>query len=113
MIPSGNLETGGRPAIVANILLEFGAQWPIFISLIGLFVLTMLLSNVVNNAAAALLMAPISASLAQGFNVSLDPFLMVVAVEITSCAFLTPIGHRVRYIGAAGKAAIGLVIIGS
>ncbi|MBE0402233.1 SLC13 family permease [Halomonas citrativorans] len=94
MIPVGEaLETSGGATIVANILLDFGAQWPIFISLIGLFVLTMLLSNVVNNAAAALLMAPISASLAQGFNVSLDPFLMVVAVS-ASCAFLTPIGHQ-------------------
>ena len=53
----------------------------------------MLLSNVVNNAAAALLMAPIASSLANGFDASLDPFLMVVAVS-ASCAFLTPIGHQ-------------------
>jgi di/tricarboxylate transporter len=38
-------------------------------------------------------MAPIAASLANGFDVSLDPFLMVVAVS-ASCAFLTPIGHQ-------------------
>ncbi|MBE0464484.1 MAG: SLC13 family permease [Halomonadaceae bacterium] len=94
MLPVGEaLETSGGADIVANTLLTLGAEWPIFISLIGLFVLTMLLSNVVNNAAAALLMAPIAASLAQGFDVSLDPFLMVVAVS-ASCAFLTPIGHQ-------------------
>lgn len=94
MLPVGEaLETSGGADIVANTLLTLGAEWPIFISLIGLFVLTMLLSNVVNNAAAALLMAPIAASLAQGFDVSIDPFLMVVAVS-ASCAFLTPIGHQ-------------------
>lgn len=94
MLPVGEaLETSGGAQIVADALLTFGAQWPIVISLIGLFILTMLLSNVVNNAAAALLMAPIAASLAQGFGVSLDPFLMVVAVS-ASCAFLTPIGHQ-------------------
>ena len=49
--------------------------------MVGLFLLSMLLSNVVNNAAAALLMAPIAASLANGFDASLDPFLMVVAVS--------------------------------
>lgn len=52
-----------------------------------------LLSNVINNAAAALLMAPIAASLANGFGLSLDPFLMIVAIS-ASCAFLTPIGHQ-------------------
>ncbi|RUR31706.1 SLC13 family permease [Vreelandella nanhaiensis] len=94
MLPVGEaLETSGGADIIANALLSLGAEWPIFISLIGLFILTMLLSNVVNNAAAALLMAPIAASLAQGFKVSLDPFLMIVAVS-ASCAFLTPIGHQ-------------------
>ncbi|MCC5903825.1 MAG: anion permease [Halomonas sp.] len=94
MLPVGEaLETSGGAGIIANGLLKFGVEWPIIVSLAGLFILSMLLSNVVNNAAAALLMAPIAASLASGFEVSLDPFLMVVAVS-ASCAFLTPIGHQ-------------------
>ena len=94
MLPVGEaLETSGGAEIIADALLRFGVEWPITISLAGLFILSMLLSNVVNNAAAALLMAPIAASLASGFDVSLDPFLMVVAVS-ASCAFLTPIGHQ-------------------
>ncbi len=94
MLPVGEaLETSGGADIIANALLRFGVEWPIIVSLVGLFVLSMLLSNVVNNAAAALLMAPIAASLADGFDASLDPFLMVVAVS-ASCAFLTPIGHQ-------------------
>jgi Na+/H+ antiporter NhaD/arsenite permease-like protein len=58
-----------------------------------LMVGTMLLSNVVNNAAAAVLMAPIAITLAEGMAVSVDPLLMAVAVG-ASCAFLTPVGHQ-------------------
>ena len=94
MLPVGEaLESSGGAEIIADALLRFGVEWPIVVSLVGLFLLSMLLSNVVNNAAAALLMAPIAASLANGFEASLDPFLMVVAIS-ASCAFLTPIGHQ-------------------
>lgn len=94
MIPVGEaLETSGGADLIADALLRFGSDWPVVVTMIGLFLLSMLLSNVVNNAAAALLMAPIAVSLANGFDVSLDPFLMVVAVS-ASCAFLTPIGHQ-------------------
>jgi di/tricarboxylate transporter len=54
---------------------------------------TMFLSDLVNNAAAAVLMAPIAISIAVGMGVSTDPFLMSVAIG-ASCAFLTPIGHQ-------------------
>ncbi|MDT8895973.1 SLC13 family permease [Halomonas sp. I1] len=94
MIPVGQaLETSGGAALIAEAMLTLGSDWPVVVTLAGLFLLSTLLSNVVNNAAAALLMAPIAASLAKGFDASLDPFLMVVAVS-ASCAFLTPIGHQ-------------------
>ncbi len=94
MIPVGQaLETSGGAALLADSLLAAGEHWPIVVLLVGLFAISMLLSNVINNAAAALLMAPIAASLAEGFDASVDPFLMVVAVS-ASCAFLTPIGHQ-------------------
>ncbi|SDN05987.1 SLC13 family permease [Vreelandella arcis] len=94
MIPVGEaLETSGGADLIAEALLYWGDDWPVVLTMTGLFILSMLLSNVVNNAAAALLMAPIAVSLANGFDVSLDPFLMVVAVS-ASCAFLTPIGHQ-------------------
>ncbi|MDR9439887.1 MAG: SLC13 family permease [Halomonas sp.] len=94
MIPVGQaLETSGGAALIADALLGWGGQWPVVVTLVGLFVITMMLSDIINNAAAAVLMAPIAASLARGFEVSLDPFLMAVAVS-ASCAFLTPIGHQ-------------------
>ncbi|WP_299231015.1 SLC13 family permease [uncultured Halomonas sp.] len=94
MIPVGEaLETSGGATLIAEAMLAWGSDWPVVVTLVALFLLAMVLSNIVNNAAAALLMAPIAASLASGFGTSVDPFLMVVAVS-ASCAFLTPIGHQ-------------------
>lgn len=94
MLPVGQaLETSGGAQMIADGMMTLGSGWPPVVTLIALFVLTLLLSNVINNAAAALLMAPIAANLASGLDVSLDPFLMAVAVS-ASCAFLTPIGHQ-------------------
>jgi di/tricarboxylate transporter len=94
MIPVGQaLETSGGAQRVADGLFALGRSWPPAATLTVLFVITLLLSNIINNAAAALLMAPIALQLARGFAVSPDPFLMAVAVS-ASCAFLTPIGHQ-------------------
>ncbi|KAA0016975.1 SLC13 family permease [Salinicola corii] len=94
MLPVGTaLETSGGAQMVADGMMALGSGWPPVATLVTLFAITLLLSNVINNAAAALLMAPIAASLASGLGVSLDPFLMAVAVS-ASCAFLTPIGHQ-------------------
>lgn len=58
-----------------------------------MMLMTLLLTNIINNAAAAVLMAPIGISLAMGLGVSVDPFLMAVAIG-SSSAFMTPIGHQ-------------------
>ena len=94
MIPvSQALEkTGGAQMIADSILNVAGSAAP-WITLTLVLVGTMFLSDLVNNAAAAVLMAPIAISIAFGMGVSADPFLMSVAVG-ASCAFLTPIGHQ-------------------
>ncbi len=56
-------------------------------------VVTMMLSDVINNNATAVLMAPLAIDLAGRLGVSMDPLLMAVAIG-ASCAFLTPIGHQ-------------------
>ena len=56
-------------------------------------VTTMLLSAVINNAAAVILMAPIGIKVAENLGAAIDPFLMVVAIGGSS-AFLSPIGHQ-------------------
>jgi len=61
--------------------------------LLLLVIVTMTLSDVMNNTATAVIAAPIAIEIAARLNVSPDPFLMGVAVA-ASCAFLTPIGHK-------------------
>ena len=94
MLPVGQaLETSGGSQLIAEALLELGRSLPPAGTLALLMVAVMLISNVVNNAAAAVLAAPVAISLARGMDVSVDPFLMAVAIG-ASCAFLTPIGHQ-------------------
>ncbi len=95
MIPIATaLETTGTAALLAEGIASIAADGQAAWLLIGLLVLiTMLLSNVVNNATAALLMAPIAVGIAQTLGHSIDPYLMSIAVG-ASAAFLTPIGHQ-------------------
>jgi di/tricarboxylate transporter len=94
MIPVGQaLETTGGAQLIANKIMDIGSQLPLWITLAVVLVVTMFLSDLINNAATVVLMAPIGISIAQGLNVSGDPFLMAIAVG-GSCAFLTPIGHQ-------------------
>ena len=94
MIPLGRaLETtGGTDLIAGGIVTIAGGLGPLFIMAL-LLVVAMTLSDVMNNAATAVVMAPIAATLAGQLGVNLDPFLMAVAIG-ASCAFLTPIGHQ-------------------
>jgi len=94
MLPVGQaLETTGGSQLIADALLELGQSLPAAATLALLMVAVMLISNVVNNAAAAVLAAPVAISLARGMDASVDPFLIAVAIG-ASCAFLTPIGHQ-------------------
>jgi di/tricarboxylate transporter len=94
MIPVGEaLETTGGAQLIADSLLFISGQMPAAVSLIIILVATMFLSDLVNNAAAVVLMAPIGMKIAVGLGTSIDPFLMAIAIG-ASCAFLTPIGHQ-------------------
>ena len=94
MIPLGAaLETTGTTdLLVAGILAFAGDLSPVMI-LVLILVITMSVSDVLNNAATAILMAPIAYNLALSLELNPDAFLMAVAVG-ASCAFLTPIGHQ-------------------
>jgi di/tricarboxylate transporter len=94
MIPVGAaLESTGTATLLANGLVEVAASLPVWAVLAFVLILTMTLSDVMNNAATAVVMAPISVGIANGLGSSPDAFLMAVAIG-ASCAFLTPIGHQ-------------------
>ena len=94
MIPVGGaLESTGTADLLAGGLVDLAGFLPVWLILAFVLVLTMTLSDVMNNAATAVVMAPISVGIAQGLGSNPDGFLMAVAVG-ASCAFLTPIGHQ-------------------
>jgi di/tricarboxylate transporter len=94
MISLGSaLEASGAAGSVANfILLLKDISSPVVILTIVL-VVTMLISDFINTTASAVIMAPIAISVATAIGVSIDPFLMAVAIGASS-AFLTPVGHE-------------------
>jgi di/tricarboxylate transporter len=94
MIPIGGaLEASGLTGILAEQLVILTSGFSPIVLVALLMILTMTLSDVINNAATAVILAPLGWSLAQHLDVSPDPFLMAVAIG-ASCAFLTPIGHQ-------------------
>ncbi|MDX1405035.1 MAG: SLC13 family permease [Woeseiaceae bacterium] len=94
MIPIGAaLQTTGGTVLIADGIVALAAGYSPIVVLTLLMVITMTLSDVMNNTATAVIAAPIALEIAARLEVSPDPFLMAVAVAASS-AFLTPIGHK-------------------
>jgi di/tricarboxylate transporter len=94
LIPIGAaLERSGGTELLAGLIVETSYGAPAWVVLTVLMVVTMTLSDVLNNTATALIAAPVAIAVAHNLGVDPDPFLMAVAVA-ASCAFLTPIGHK-------------------
>jgi di/tricarboxylate transporter len=94
MFPVGGaLEATGGANLVAGSILDLTQGLSDVWVLLILLVATMFVSDLINNNATAVLMAPIAITLADRLHVHSDPFLMAVAIG-ASCAFLTPIGHQ-------------------
>ena len=94
LIPvAGAMESTGTAELIASLLMEYIAQGNAVVALSMVLIITMLLSDLMNNAATAAVMCPIAIGAALTLGVNVDSFLMAVAVG-ASCAFLTPIGHQ-------------------
>ncbi|MCC5827265.1 SLC13 family permease [Alkalimonas sp.] len=94
LIPvAGAMATTGAADMLARNMLYYLAGENAILALALILVLTMTLSDFMNNAATAAMMCPIAISVANQLDVQSDPFLMAVAIG-ASCAFLTPIGHQ-------------------
>lgn len=94
LIPvAGAMTSTGTADLLANGMLTLLAQDNAIIALVAILIITMMLSDFMNNAATAAVMCPIALSSANVLSVNSDTFLMAVAIG-ASCAFLTPIGHQ-------------------
>ncbi|WP_286806466.1 SLC13 family permease [Marinimicrobium sp. UBA4209] len=94
MIPvAGVMASTGAADLLAQILLENVAGGNAIVAVVLLMVITMTLSDFMNNAATAAVMCQIAISSAAVLSVNPDTLLMAVAIG-ASCSFLTPIGHQ-------------------
>lgn len=94
LIPLGEaLQTSGAATMIADSLLALTHGYPPWFVLAVLMGITTALTNVLNNAATAVVMAPLASQIALALQANPDPFLMSIAVA-ASCAFLTPIAHQ-------------------
>ena len=94
MIPIGNtLISYGITDSVSSYLAGLSSAVDYVWLVVLIMIITMFLSDIINNAATAVIMAPLAVSLADKINQPIEPFLMSVAIG-ASCAFLSPIGHQ-------------------
>jgi len=87
------MQKSGAAESIAKIFYNLDSWLGPVSMLILIMVVSMLLSDFMNTTASAVVMGPIAIVVANSMNVSIDPFLIAVAIG-ASCAFLTPIGHE-------------------
>jgi di/tricarboxylate transporter len=94
LIPiSDAVKSTGASDLLATWLAVAASQVPIMVSVGMVLLASMLLAPFLHHAATVLLMGPIAAGMASKLGLSIDPFLMAVALG-AACDFLTPIGHQ-------------------
>ena len=94
LIPiSHAVQDSGGTRLLAALLLAALHGLPGYGALAAVLVITLLVTPFLHNAPTVLIMGPIAASLALQLGLSVDTFLMAVALG-AGCDFLTPIGHQ-------------------
>lgn len=98
MLPLGiAMEQTDTAALLANRLIGIvGDAGPLAV-MAGLFIMTTLLTSIISNAAATVLMVPIAIDAALGMGVNPQPFVLATVIA-ASCAFLLPVGHQVNIV---------------
>ncbi len=85
----------GAVELIANGVITLLGQYGAVPVLTGIFVLTVLLTQVISNTATTVLVAPVALATAQGLGVQPQAFLMATAIA-ASMAFATPIASPVN-----------------
>jgi di/tricarboxylate transporter len=90
---AGVMLDSGAANVLAETVLWLFSSWGVWGSFIGIYLLTVLLTELITNNAAAALGFPIALATAQMVDVSVWPFIMAVAYG-ASASFLTPYGYQ-------------------
>ncbi len=94
MIPLGwAVDTTGAARLMAEALLALGPGGSAVAGVSVILLLGVIITPFVNNAATALVLAPVALALSAAGNLPPQPFLIAVALG-ASIDFLTPFGHH-------------------
>ena len=85
-------KTGAAELIVNSLVALTGGLGPIYI-LAALYLITSILTEIISNTAAAILLTPIAIGLAEQFGIDARPFVVAVMFA-ASASFATPIGYQ-------------------
>jgi len=86
------LNQTGASGTIAGFFIGLAGDNP-YMALIATFLITQILTEMITNNAAAVLVFPIAISVAEGLGVSFLPFIMVI-IFAASASFATPIGYQ-------------------
>lgn len=94
MMPLGTaLETTGAAGLIAESLARVGAVGGPLLACTIIGIATIGLTQLLTNAATAILVGPVALGVADAMGISPYPVMMIVAIA-ASTAFVTPIGHQ-------------------
>jgi di/tricarboxylate transporter len=94
MLPLGlAMENTGTARLLADLIVGLVGDWGPLAVMMGIFVLTALLTEVMSNAAATVLAVPIAIDAALGLGANPRAFVMAIVIA-ASTSFLMPIGHQ-------------------
>lgn len=83
----------GVSAMIAGAVMSLFSSWGVFGSLLGVYLFTLVLTELITNNASAAIGFPVGIATAELLGVSPWPFIMVVAYG-ASASFLTPYGYQ-------------------
>ncbi len=87
------VESSGLAVVVADGMLQATQSWGQIGALVGVLLVTMVLTELLTNNAAAVLAFPVAVATAQQVGADLRPFAIVIALG-ASLSFLSPIGYQ-------------------
>ena len=93
LVIAKGMEAAGAAQLVADFMYRMFEGYGVVGAFVGVYLITLILTELVTNNAAAALAFPIALSTASAFGVDPMPFVMVVLYGASAC-FLVPFGYQ-------------------